>query len=245
MSKGEKLSLLVLRDNGVAWRCRMRAGLLATLLVLATLMPLLAGVGSWLSWTLWRENRVLSEDAVRLEKEWMTARATAERLSNLETLLRADTPEAGAVLQNMARRAAESLPAAKQTVGTAPTASTQEGPGHSEFPVVDTKVVTVENAAARLMGNRKLRLTLDLRNPDLKRPVSGSIRAVLVTADGESLPLEIPEESGDFRISRFKRAVLLPALPPGVTGVPNAMVIIEVMEEGGALAYRNIFPVER
>lgn len=248
MSGGRKLSLLILRDNGAGWRCRMRAGLLAALLALAVLMPLLAGAGGWLAWTLWRENRLLSADAARLEKEWMAARATAERLSNLEILLqRADAGEAGAVLQNMARRTAQSAPAAGRPGENAPepTPTTQEGPGHGEFPVVDTKLVAVDNADARLMGNRKLRVALDLRNPDSKRPVTGSLRVTLITADGETLPLQVSEESGDFRISRFKRAVLLSSLPPGIVNTTNAMIVLEVLEEGGKLAYRNIFPVQR
>lgn len=248
MSGGKKLSLLILRDNGVAWRCRMPVRLLTILLVLALLLPPLAGVGGWLAWTLWRENRVLSADAARLEKEWMTARATAERLSNVEILLqRADAGEAGAVLQNLARRTARAVPAAgpPDETASAPTPTTQEGPGHEEFPVVDTRLVVVDNAGARLMGNRKLRVALDLRNPDPKRAVAGSIRVFLITADGQTSPLEVAKESGDFRISRFKRAVLLLSLPPGAIDITNAMIVLEVLEEGDKLAYRNIFPVQR
>lgn len=42
----------------------------------------------WQTWRLWQENKALRENVLRFESDYQTAQATAERLENLEELLR-------------------------------------------------------------------------------------------------------------------------------------------------------------
>ena len=49
---------------------------------------------------------------------------------------------------------------------------------------------------------------------------------------------------GNFRISRFKRAVMVARVPDQYSLV-NAQVILEVRQQDADLIYRNIFAVER
>ena len=48
---------------------------------------------------------------------------------------------------------------------------------------------------------------------------------------------------GNFRISRFKRTVMVARLPERLSLV-NAQIILEVKSQDQAVAYRNIFAVE-
>ena len=66
----------------------------------------------------------------------------------------------------------------------------------------------------------------------------------LITADGAKHALSFdPENVGDFRISRFKRTVIVVRLP-GRLDLVNAQVILEVRNQDESVVYRNIFPVE-
>lgn len=101
------------------------------------------------------------------------------------------------------------------------------------------------NVQARALHGSKLRIGLDLRNTDSQRLASGSVQAVLVTADGQKRPLVFePDGVADFRISRFKRAVMVARLPEHLSLV-NAQIILEVKSQNQGVVYRNIFAVER
>ena len=243
----EKITLMVMRDNGEVRSVRMRRALLIFLMVLCILMPLVAGGGAWFSYTLWMQQGVLSEDNLRLTRESQEARAKAERLGNLEQLLQRNAAVEAVLVGNVNR------PQEQQGEYVGPPAplaadeqaAMQEGPGHSEFPIIDTAFVTVENVTARQQPGNRLRISLDLRNPDSRKTLSGEVSSTLVTAAGESIPLQFrPNDAGDFRIARLKRAVLVSVLPPQ-TSFTNAQVVIEVKSDAGELVYRNVFPVEQ
>ena len=120
-----------------------------------------------------------------------------------------------------------------------------EGPGHEEFPALDTGRVIVGNVQVRAMGERTIRVSADLRNPENEPLLSGEVTAILLTANGERLPLSFtPKEVGSFRISRFKRTVMQAPVPRGAN-VVNSQVILEVRDQGGNPLYRNIFAVQR
>ena len=80
-----------------------------------------------------------------------------------------------------------------------------------------------------------------------KHGVNGRVVEVtLLTADGQQHTVNFePDDVGDFRISRFKRAVMVSRLPRSVGKLENSQVIIEVKKTDGELLFRNIFAVER
>lgn len=237
-----------MHDNGHTRRFRMGTGVYRTLCILALLLPII-GVGALtLSYKLWEKNSFLAANTHRLELASREARATAEKLTNLKALLdHQDQAETGAVLQNLARQNSKNpatpepqlTPAAGDEAGP-----TDSGPGHGEFPVVDTKAVSVENINARLLNKGKIRINLDLRNPDPKKSIAGHVRCSFIAGSGEARPLTLSDEQADFKINRFKRAVFQPTLPADVDTV-NSRIIIEVFLDEDNLVYRNIFPVER
>lgn len=253
MSNDTRLSLILMSDDGARRTFRVRRARFYGLIICLFCFPLLAGGLGWWAVDLWRENAALSAEQARLERELLAAEATAERLENLEILLREDNMEGRRLLAlRLAGREAGPDAGGEGNAGDEEKEREQalnqpnEGPGHAEFPAVATDMVKVLNVRARSLGNGRLRISLDLRNTERQKVVSGEVRAILITADGQQHDIQFdPEDVGDFRISRFKRAVMLSHLPRSVGRLENSQVIIEVLKSDGELLFRNIFAVER
>lgn len=252
MSNDTRLSLILMSDDGARRTFRVRRARFYGLIICLCCFPLLAAILAWWAVDLWRENAALNAEQARLERELLEAEATAERLENLEVLLREDGMEGRRLLTlRLAGReagpdAAGEGNADEEKEREQALKQPNEGPGHAEFPAVATDMVKVLNVRARSLGNGRLRISLDLRNTDRQKVVSGEVRAILITADGQQHEVQFdPEDVGDFRISRFKRAVMLSHLPRSVGRLENSQVIIEVLKSDGELLFRNIFAVER
>ncbi|MEG2173371.1 MAG: hypothetical protein RRY29_08940 [Desulfovibrionaceae bacterium] len=246
MAENKKISIILMRDDGQTHRYRLSMTLYRVLWVLSIVIPLLAGGAVWLSYHLWEENVRLVTNSSRLELAMHEAQHTAEKLSNLQTLLdQEDSAVTGPVLQNLARQSSQEAPQDKPKAPNDEADSADSGPGHADFPVVDTKVVNIENVNARLLSSGKIRISLDLRNPDSKHNIIGHVKCLFIADSGETFPLSTTSEQADFKINRFKRAVFQPPVPSAVTDTTNARMILEVYTEGTTLIYRNIFPIER
>lgn len=258
MKYKERLCIIFMRDNGPRRSFRVHRGSFYAALAFFACLPLLALALGWQAWRLWQENAMLRENVLRFESDYQEAQATAERLENLEELLREDgVPGRELVLRKLASiEQAQRLPAAapvRDVPATAPTDDAEdgarplmdEGPGHDEFPAIDADYVKVGNVQARALQDRKLRIALDLRNTDNQKIASGTVLGTLITADGAKSELGFEQEDvGNFRISRFKRTVMVARLP-GQASLVNAQVILEVRTQDKRVVYRNIFAVER
>lgn len=258
MKYKERLCIIFMRDNGPRRSFRVHRGSFYAALVFFACLPLLVGALGWQAWRLWQENALLRDNVLRFESDCQEAQAIAERLENLEELLREDgVPGRELVLSKLASaEQAQRLPAAAPARD--PRAPDQaddaedgarqlldEGPGHDEFPAIDVGYVKVDNVQARALHDRKLRIALDLRNTDNQKIASGTVLGTLITADGAKIELGFEQEDvGNFRISRFKRTVMVARLP-GQASLVNAQVILEVRTQDKKVVYRNIFAVER
>lgn len=246
MVERKKISVMFMHDDGVTQRYRISIGLYRFLWILVIILPLLAGGAAWLAVHLWQENARLTANTSRLELTMREAVNTAEKLTNLRALLeQEDTAVTGPVLQNLARQSSKEIPLLQPKAGSEEVDATETGPGHADFPVVDTEVVDVENVNARLLNAGKIRINLDLRNPDPKRNIMGRVRCLFIADSGETFPLPLTAEQADFKINRFKRAVFQLTVPPAVTDTTNSRIIVEVYTDTDTLIYRNLFQVER
>lgn len=125
-----------------------------------------------------------------------------------------------------------------------PGKANDEGPGHEEFQEIDEHFVRVGNVQARAFTGNRLRIALDLHNTDKQEQAVGSVRATLLTAAGNRHQIIYEQkDAGDFRINRFKRAVMLSKIPHEFR-MANAQIQIEVFMHDGTLVYRNIYSVE-
>lgn len=246
MPAQKKISIILMHDDGSNRRYRISLKVYRCICTLMFLLPLAVGLTAALCIHLWQENSRLSTNTSRLEFAMREAQNTAEKLSNLKAILeQEDKALTGPVLQNLARESAKDIPPAPPK-NSEENDATESGPGHADFPVVDTGLVSIENVTARLLQAGKLRINLDLRNPDsTKRNISGHVRGIFITNSGETFPLPLPQDQADFKINRFKRAVFQPPVPPNITDTTNARIILEVYTDDDSLIYRNIFPVER
>ena len=247
MKYKESLSIIFMRDNGPRRSFRVRRGRFYAVLVFFACLPVLSAALGWQCWQLWQENAALRANVLRFESDYQGAQATAERLEHLEELLREeDVQGRDLVLRRLGGDNADAdlPPADKDENGKGETMRGAEGPGHEEFPAIDLDYVKVGNVQVRALRGGKLRLALDLRNTDNQRLASGFVAGTLITADGVKHALSFdPENVGDFRISRFKRTVIVVRLP-GRLDLVNAQVILEVRDQDESVVYRNIFPVE-
>ncbi|SDF15115.1 hypothetical protein [Desulfovibrio legallii] len=237
------LCIIFMPDAGPRRSYRVRQSRFRLLLLLCACLPVVCALLGWQCWRLWQQNAQLRENVLRFESDYQAAQATAERLENLEALLQEENlPGREQVLRRLnALEGDEAPPAEAAPPEPAPRA---EGPGHEDFPAVDTGYVAVSNVQARALRGGKLRIALDLRNTDSQKIAVGMVSAVLLTADGKRRPLDVtPESAASFRISRFKRSVMV--VGAGRTSMVNAQVLLEVRSQDGAVVFRNIFPVER
>lgn len=219
----------------------MRRSRFYLLILFFLAMPCLAALLGLQCWRLWQENSSLRANLEKFELDCQLAAQKAERLEHLESLLDEENVSAREVLvRQLARSGQEPLFAETQTVE-----NEEEGPGHEEFPVIDNGRVKIENVQVRAIRGHTLRVGLDLRNPENAALLSGVVGATLVTADGEKKPLNFsPAGSGNFRINRYKRAVMTAQTPLNASLV-NASVILEVRGNNGDILYQNIYAVQR
>ena len=237
-----------MRDNGPRRSIRLRRSRFYLFLVFLFSTPFLCVLLALQCWLLWEENVKLRENVERFELDCQTAEYRAERLENLEILLNEENiPARELILRQLAHSgnlSAAYVPEGEEETAS-PDPSTVSGPGHEDFPVVDTGRVKIENVQIRAVRGRNLRVGLDLRNPENESLLTGDVGATLVTADGEKTLLSFaPSDAGSFRINRFKRAVMT-ARTPGGASLENASVILEVRDQTGNTLYQNIFAVQR
>ena len=256
MSAGEKCSLLLMRDDGRTRRWRIGLRFFRALCFTVALLPLLLGGSGWLAWILYKHNTELIAQQHELEQENKTLNAALKRLANIEHLL--EMPDNAKLLALQSQQAR--LKAAEQD-GAPPDSPPQENPKEqdqgdaisldattpsqlSSSPTVDMRLIGVENVHARRLGDT-LRIVLDLHNSQQKNQLAGYVSCSIKNAGGENLLLEVPRDVASFRINRFKRAVLAPALPAAVRSLPALTVTIEIHLEERGVAYRNEYPVDQ
>lgn len=245
----ENLNIIVMRDKGPRRSFHFRRNRFYLLIVFFCCLPVLCLLLATQCWLLWKDNVMLRSNVERFEADYQAAEARAERLENIESLLREENvPGREHLARNLANDLKSRQVAEAETEEQSPEkadVSLPEGPGHEEFPALDSGIVKVSNVQARALRGNTLRIALDLRNPDNEKVISGEVDATLVTAGGEKHSLVLtPQDVGNFRINRFKRAVML-ARPPKNVSLLNSEIIVEVRDSDGKPIYRNIFAVMR
>lgn len=237
----ERLNIILMRDNGPRRSFRMRGSRFYLLAFFFLSMPCLALLLGLQCWRLWHDNDILRDNLAKFELDYQLAEQKAARLEQLEDLLDEENVSAREILVRQLARNGQ--PAPDLEAETAEMAD--EGPGHEEFPVIDNGRVKIENVQVRAIRGHTLRVGLDLRNPENESLLSGVVGATLVTADGEKKPLTFyPSGAGNFRINRYKRAVMT-AQAPFNANLVNASIILEVRERDGDILYQNIYAVQR
>lgn len=240
----EQLGIILMRDKGPRHSYHMRMSHFIALVVFFACMPVFCALLAWQCAELWHQNKTLRANVERFETDAQLAQARAERLAYLEELLnQASVPARDIILRRLASGNAEPQQEAPQE-NPAPDLN-EEGPGHEEFSALDNGRVKIGNVQVRRIGGNGLRIGLDLRNPDNEKMLAGDISVILLTSDGQRIPLIFdPLEAGTFRINRFKRAIMV-SHPGRNIGLANSQVIIEVKDAEKTPLYRNVFAVQQ
>ncbi len=239
----ERLNIIFMRDNGPRRSFRIRRSRLYLLIFFFACLPFICALLAVQCWFLWDMNLKLRDNVEKFEIDYQNAVARAERLENLEALLDEQSVPGRDIIMRRLAASPEKEDTGKDESPESPELA--EGPGHEEFPAVDNGQVKVSNVQVRAMRGNILRIGLDLRNPDADQLLSGEVSATLVTASGEKRLLSfMPQDVGNFRISRFKRTVMSAQLPRTVS-LADSQIILEVKDQAGKELYRNIFAVQR
>lgn len=239
----ERLNIIFMRDNGPRRSFRIRRSRLYLLGLFFACLPFICMALAVQSWFLYEENLKLRENIENFETDYQKAVAKAERLENLEVLLEEESvPGRDIIIRKLAANVEKPEP---EKAETAQAPELVEGPGHEEFPAIDSGRVKISNVQVRAMRGNILRIGLDLRNPDADQLLSGEVLATLVTAAGERKELAFtPQDVGNFRISRFKRTVMSSHVPRSIN-LTDSQIILEVKDQSGKEIYRNVFAVQR
>ena len=269
MGYREQTTVSIIRDNGERRSLRLSRRLFLALIVFFVLLVPVCGLALWQVVALWQENSSLQTRLEDSETALATALATTRRLQHLDVLLN----EAGLdgreyVLRKLGTHTADNgkqlaaagpavpeqpvPPATGQQTGGAPAPENSEnahgtdrenGGDGDNFQGVDLGYVRVSNVTVRLVQQRRLRIALDLYNSRKQEVASGTVEAILLTADGERTNLEYTvEDAGNFRISSFKRAVMLSRLPSRFN-LANAQILVEIRNLEHTLVFSNLYPV--
>ncbi len=227
----EGYSIIVMRDKGPRRSFSVRRGFLLWALTILFCLPFICAALGWWCWTLWQQNRHLHETVIRYAYDYQAARATAERLQNFEALLH----EENVIGRELVLRRLASLPASPQAA--------QEEFAHEHLPDIDLGYVKVTNVLTQAEKNGTLHITLELRNTDSTKILVGEVRPFLLTNEERKVALHLtPEDAGNFRITRYKKADMLAAAPKG-THTSNARLLVEVYDLENRLVYRNSYPI--
>ncbi len=255
---GEKLNLLIMRDSGETKRFRIRRSYFRASIALFACFPLITIFTVWGNIALWRDNAILSQRIMDAELKSKEHIVKSERLSNLEALLKHEKDieiriEENAVSSTLQETSVQSeAPTVESSLKNSSEknnesqeeVSIDDGPGHVDFPVIDEGVVVIENVQSRLVDLRRVRTSLDLRNPGNEALV-GEVDCILSLASGETIPLVLsPVNVGNYKILRWKKAVLFANVPEG-HDLFNSQMIVEVKDANEKLVYRNMFPIEQ
>jgi len=235
------ITIMFMYDTGKSHTLRLSKGFYKLICITFLILPVLLGLTATACYYLWEDNSVLNANALRLQIETNTAKALAENLSIFKKLLAEDHPiNSSAVLMNQAEEFSETM----EQQNKIDSMQEQIGPEHLEFPAIDTKEVAVENISAKILDEGKIRISLDLRNPDTQKIISGYVNCIFVDSNGMHHPLKIAKDLRDFKINRFKRVVFLPDLSTDVLDKEGS-ILIEVYDKKAKLLYRDITPIEK
>ena len=210
-----KFTLLLMHDGGKVHRFRFGRAVPAFLLLLVCLLILAGAAGVW-ACLVWGEEH----------RAWQ-----AER-EELLTLLNQDR----VVLERLAVRLAQLEEIAKQKAEAEP--ADEDAIYHT---TINRQVVSIREPSFVQVDRRTLHIVLDMYNARPPRPLTGRIMFSLRTADERVLPLV--HEDTRFDIIRFRKFDLFATLPPAVTDMHNASVILEVLVKG-EVVFRNNYLIK-
>lgn len=244
MHSQNKFNLLLIHDDGRAFKFRI-SGRTMQFGIVASLVLILGGIcGIWFGSVLWQENRKLNRIERNLQQEMAELNVQVERLQNMELLYKrsksqtAETyPIAVISPEPIAADEDDDLPpdTHPETIHVMQRPDIMANPDLSE---INTKAVRVVNMSVRISSERTL-ISMDLHN-DTQSQLSGNAVFSFISENGDHMPLSYEDQY--FRISRFKKVVATTTLPATGGNISNAALLVEIKSSDGTLMFRKLYP---
>ncbi len=241
----EKINIIVMRDSGESKRYRMLRSRFRTLKLCCALSPFITAAALAGCYWLWEQNTLLSTANEQLAQKNAAYEISTKRLSHLEALLtRHEDVEKKIAVKIAAQNGEKKLALENTPEEIQKSAVAQEGPGHENFPVIDTGALQVDNVSSTLVEKDRIRTAFDLRNKGTES-IAGEAVCILSLASGKTIPLTpAPADAGKYKIANFKSAVMYTEVDSKLD-LTNAELILEVKDQTGAVVYRNIYPLSQ
>lgn len=263
MKNKGKFSILLIHDDGEAYRYRISRAMLRGILLTGFLLVLLGCFGTWVGLENWTKSRDMAQSERRLQQELAELKVEVERLSNIEELItRSKSNKADMAMGLIGQAISESVPpgqAPGQNIVATPgngTPAQPDEPNAASSPVpaagdtpplpaelapLESKMTRIDNVSTRLSGNTRLRISIDLHNTSGSQ-LAGKTLFALVDEQNIRTPLEHDDQS--FRISHYKKVVANVNIPPSISDASKTRLLVEVLHSDGNVLLRKLFPVQ-
>ncbi|QLA17949.1 hypothetical protein [Desulfolutivibrio sulfoxidireducens] len=251
MASGEKISILIMRDDAGVRRMRISPFWIKTAVWGVVFLAVAAAL--FAAGAMHYQGRVATSEniAQSAERQAKQARDRLARLDEIETVLRSkDLTELQTLLGSYNPDAAAWWkPAAGETPPAAPGPEKTE-PGVNKidlrklFDKVDLTQAGVDNFKFKIENN-KLAVNFDLSNLSPQSALAGKAELFLVGNDGALHPLKTEKDELNFQIQRFKQVAVQAPIPQGTAQTDIYGLKMVIHDPGGKTIYSAIYPSER
>lgn len=219
MGKDDKVSLIIMRDDGRVRSYRVRMSWFRFFLYVQAFLLLAAMAGLYGGFTSWVEKLELAQANTALQEDVVEMQIQLERLQNIEAILKTTDPE--------------EIQALSSTVSREKHAPKPNDLDLREiFVTKDLRMAAVNNLLVRNSGEH-LQVSFDLNNLTNK-PLAGVTRIFYVSRDATVIQVQGEDSELRFEIQHFRKVTMRLPLPPGL-GLEDIfglrMVIVDSREE--------------
>lgn len=189
MSKDDKLSVLIMRDNSQVRRYRLRVGWVRIFIYVQIILLISAVAGSYAGVKFWGQHLELANENRAKQEELAAMSIQLERLQNIEEILKTNDPAEIKSLFNAVTKEREPL---RPSIDLS-----------DLFVSKDLQVAAVANLQIKQNAD-DLRISFELNNLS-DQILSGMTRVYVITNDAQVIEVQGEEAELTFEIQRFRR----------------------------------------
>ncbi|MGE4299256.1 MAG: hypothetical protein AB7E47_14660 [Desulfovibrionaceae bacterium] len=236
----DKYSVLLMRDDTRVKRFRFSPLWLKLMLYCFLLLAVAAAGGGYAGFTFWKSNSLLRNELQSLERELRETRLDLERLQNVEKILKSNDPEelqslfGSITVHPEGDNASQAAPPPPPSINLA-----------KLFKRVDNGEARLDNIILKDDGDGTLKLSFDINNTNQNKALSGNVKLVFLTADGQSHAIDAKEADLSFLIQRYKKIVTSFVIPAGLTQKDIFGLRMTIITSEGDIIFSDTFQIAR
>lgn len=250
MSRSNKVSILIMREDAGVRRLRVGQGWLKAAVWGLVGLVLACGAAIWGVISLYGASREDAAAVAGLRKEIEAGRERSEKFDAVEKVLRSkDATELQTLIGSYNPDSAQWWKKGEDKKPEAPAAGEKAGEPdcpridlHKLLSRVDLNQAGIDNFKAHVDGKR-LAVSFDLSNVSPQTALSGRAEVSLIGNDGSQTPLKPDKDELSFQIQRFKQVASSLPLPGKFDQKELYGVRMQIADPAGKIIYSAIFPL--